>query len=73
MSPPACARGPTDFGHHRRQVVPRRDRQDLPELTPPFAGPPSLPVSRATLFIFAVTVSKGGGSSGKKKKKLGGF
>jgi hypothetical protein len=55
-SPPACARGPTDSGHHRRRAVPRRDCKDFPELTPPFAGPPSLPVSRAALFTSAVTV-----------------
>jgi hypothetical protein len=40
-SPTACARGPTDSGHHRRRAVPRRDRKDFPELTPPFVGPPS--------------------------------
>jgi hypothetical protein len=55
-SPTACARGPTDFGHHRQRVVPRRDRKDFPELTPPFAGPPSPPVSRAALFTSAGTV-----------------
>jgi hypothetical protein len=56
MSPTACARGPTDSGHHRRRAVPRRDRKDFPELTPPFVGPPSPPVSRAALFTSAVTV-----------------
>jgi hypothetical protein len=55
-SPPACARGPLDSGHHRRRAVPRRDRKDFPELTPPFAEPPSPPVSRAALFTSAVTV-----------------
>jgi hypothetical protein len=65
-SSPACASGPADFGHHRRRAVPRRDRKDLPKPTPPFAGPPSLPVSRAALFTFAGTVQKGG-TSGKKK------
>jgi hypothetical protein len=49
-SPIACARGPTDSGHHCRQDVPRRDRQDLLELTPPLAGPFSSSISRATLF-----------------------
>jgi hypothetical protein len=39
-SPPACARGPIDSGHHRRRAVPRRDRKDFPELTPPFADLP---------------------------------
>ena len=64
---PACARGPSDSGHPRRQAVPRRDRQSLPEPTPPFAGPPSPPISRAALYLFAGTVQKGGGTSGKKE------
>jgi hypothetical protein len=71
MSPPACARGPTDSGHHRRRAVPRRDRKDFPELTPPFARPPSPLVSRTALFTSAVTVSNGGGTSGRKEKKSG--
>jgi hypothetical protein len=53
---PACARGPDDSGHPRHQVVHRCDRQDLPEPTPPLAGPISPPVSRATLFFLAGTV-----------------
>jgi hypothetical protein len=73
MSSPACARGPTDSGHHRRRAVPRRDRKNFPELTPPFAGPLSPPVSRAALFTSAGTVQKGGGTLGKKEKKSGGF
>jgi hypothetical protein len=72
-SPPACARGPTDSGHHRRRVVPRRDRKDFPELTPPFARLPSPPVSRATLFTSVLTVSKGGGISGKRRGSWGVF
>jgi hypothetical protein len=72
-SPPAYARGPTDSGHHHRRAVPQRDHQDLLELTPPFAGPPSPPVSRAALFTSAVTVSKRGGISGRKEKKSGGL
>jgi hypothetical protein len=72
-SPTACARGPTDSGHHRRWAVPRRDRKDFSELTPPFAGPPSPSVSRVALFTSAVTVEKGGGTSGRKEKKSGGF
>jgi hypothetical protein len=72
-SPHACARGPTDSGHHRRRAVPQLDHQDFLELTPPFAGPPSLPVSRAALFTSAVTVSMRGGISGRKKKKPGGL
>jgi hypothetical protein len=72
-SSPACARGPAGFGHHRRRVVPRRDRKDFPEPTPPFAGPPSPSVSRAALFTSAGTIQKGGGTSGKKEKKSGGF
>jgi hypothetical protein len=67
MSSPACSRGPADSGHHRRRAVPRRDRKDLPKPTPPFAGPPSPPVSRAALFPFVGTVQKGGGTSGKKE------
>jgi hypothetical protein len=66
-SSPACARGPADSGHHRHRVVPRCDRKDLPKPTPPFAGPPSPPVSRAALFPFAGTVQKRGGTSGKKE------
>jgi hypothetical protein len=66
-SSPAYARGPADSGHHRRRVVPHRDRKDLPKPTPPFVGPPSPPVSRAALFPFAGTVQKGGGTSGKKE------
>jgi hypothetical protein len=65
-SSPACARGLADFGHHRRQAVPRRDRKDLPKPTPPFAGPPSPLVSHAALFPSAGTVQKGG-TSGKKE------
>jgi hypothetical protein len=72
-SSPTCARGPADSGLHRRRAVPRRDRQDFPEPTLPFAGPPSPPVSRAALFTSAGTVQKGGGTSGKKEKKSGGF
>jgi hypothetical protein len=72
-SPTACARGLTDSGHHHRRVAPRCDRQDLLDLTPPFAGPPSPPVSRTTLFIPRGYCFKGGGSSCEKKKKPGGF
>jgi hypothetical protein len=54
-SSPAFARGPADFGHHRRRAVPRYDRKNLPERTPPFVGPPSPPVSRAALFTPAGT------------------
>jgi hypothetical protein len=72
-SPTACARGPTDSGHHSRRAIPWRDRRDFPELTPPFAGPPSPPVSRAALFTSAGTVRKGGGTSGRKEKKSGVF
>jgi hypothetical protein len=66
-SSPAYARGLTDFGHHRRQAAPRRDRKNFPEPTPPFAGPPSPLVSRAALFPSVGTVQKGGGTSGKKE------
>jgi hypothetical protein len=73
MSTPACARGPGDSGHPRRQAVPRRDRQSLPEPTPPFTGPPSPPVSRATLFFPTVTVSVGGRTVGERDRRSGGF
>jgi hypothetical protein len=72
-SQPAYACGMIDSGHHRRRAVPRRDRQDLPELTLPFVGPPSSIVSRAALFTSAVTISKRGGILGRKKKKPRGF
>jgi hypothetical protein len=70
---PACARGPGDSGHPRRQAAPRRDRQSLPEPTPPFAEPPSLPVSRATLFFSAVTVCIRGRTAGERERRSGGF
>jgi hypothetical protein len=70
---PSCTRGPGDSGHLRRQAVPRRDRQSLPEPTPPFARPPSPPVSRATLFFPAVTVSVGGRTAGERERRSGGF
>jgi hypothetical protein len=73
MSLTTCARGPTDSGHHRRRVAPRRDRPDLPDLTPPFTGPPSPVVSRSTLFTPHGYCFKGGGSLGEKKKKPGGL
>jgi hypothetical protein len=72
-SSPACARGPADSGHRRRRAVPRRDRKDLPKPTPPFAGPPSPPVSRAALFRFAGTVQKGEGPRGRRNRSQGGF
>jgi hypothetical protein len=55
-SSPACARGPADSGHHRRRTAPCCDRNNLPETTPPFAGPPSPPVSRAALFTPVGTI-----------------
>jgi hypothetical protein len=72
-STPACARGPGDSGHPLRQVVPRRDRHSLPEPTPPSAGPPSPPVSRATLFFPAVTVCLRGRTAGERERRSGGF
>jgi hypothetical protein len=71
-SPPACARGPIDSGHHRQRAVPRRDRKDFPELTPPFTGPPSPLVSRAALFTSAVTRFKGGRDLWEKGEEVGG-
>jgi hypothetical protein len=69
----ACARGPVDSGHPRRRAVPRCDRQDLPKPTPPLAGPLSPPLSRATLFLSAVTVYIRGRTLGEKEKRPGGF
>jgi hypothetical protein len=70
---PACARGPSDSGHPRRRAAPRSDRQSLPELTLPFVGPISPPVSRATLFFPAGTVYIGGRTAGERKRRSGGF
>jgi hypothetical protein len=70
---PACARGPSDSGHPRCRAAPRCDRQSLPELTLPFAGPISPPVSRATLFFPAGTVYIGGRTAGERKRRSGGF
>jgi hypothetical protein len=56
---PACARGPTDSGHHRRRAAPCCDRKDLPKPTPPFAGPSSPPVSCAALFLSWVLFKRG--------------
>jgi hypothetical protein len=70
---PACVRGPSDSGHPRRRAAPRCDRQSLPEPTLPFAGPISLPVSRATLFFPAGTVYIGGRTAAERKKRSGGF
>jgi hypothetical protein len=67
MSPPACARGPTDSGHHRRRVVPQRDRQDLPELTPPFAADKL----RRPVY-FRGYCFKGGRDLGEKGEEVGG-
>jgi hypothetical protein len=72
-SSPACARGPVDSGHPRHRAVPRCDRQNLLKPTPPLAGPLSPLVSRAALFLSAVTVYMRGGTSGEKKKRRGGF
>jgi hypothetical protein len=72
-SSPACARGQADSGHPRHRAIPRCDRQDLPEPTPPLVGPLSPPVSRAALFPSTVTVFIRGGTSGEKKKRPGGF
>jgi hypothetical protein len=72
-SSPACTCGPADSDHHRHRVVPRRDRKDFPEPTPPFVGPPSPPVSRATLFTFTGTVQKGEGPRGRRNRSQGVF
>jgi hypothetical protein len=73
MSPTACARGQTYFGHHCRRPAPRRDRQDLPDLTQPFTGPPSPPVSHATLFPLRGYCCKGEGAWVERKKSQGVF
>jgi hypothetical protein len=73
MSSAACARGPANSGHHRRRAVPRRGRKDLPKPTPPFAGPPSPPVSRAALFFFRKYCSKGGRDVGEEGREVRGF
>jgi hypothetical protein len=70
---PACARGPGDSGHPRRQAAPRCDRQSLPEPTLPFVGPISPPVSRATLFLPAGTVYIGEGLRVRGREGQGGF
>jgi hypothetical protein len=68
MSPTACARGQTYSGHHRRRTAPRRDRKDLQDLTQPFTGPPSPPVSRATLFPLHGYYYKGEGARVERRK-----
>jgi hypothetical protein len=73
MSPTACARGQTDSCHHRRRVAPRRDHQDLPDLTPPLTGPPSPQVSRATLFPLHGYCFKGEGARLKRRRSRGFF
>jgi hypothetical protein len=70
---PACARGPVDSGHHRRQAVPRCDRQDLPKPTLPLAGPLSPPVSRAALFPFRGYCLHKGRDLGEEERKARGF
>jgi hypothetical protein len=72
-SSPACVRGPADSGHHRRRAILRRDRKDLPKPTPPFARPPSPPVSRTALFPFTGTVQKGEGPQGRRNRSQGVF
>jgi hypothetical protein len=71
MSPTTCARGPPYSDHHRRRSAPRRDSQDIPDLTQPFTGPPSPPVSRATLFPLRGYCCKGEGARVERKKSQG--
>jgi hypothetical protein len=73
MRPTACARGQTYSGHHRRRPAPRRDRQDLPDLTQPFTGPPSPPVRCAVLFSLHGYCFKGEGAQVERRKSQGGF
>jgi hypothetical protein len=72
-SSPACARGPTDSGHHRWQAAPHRDRKNFLEPTPPFAGPPSPSVSRASQFPSVGTIQGGEGPRGRRNRSQGGF
>jgi hypothetical protein len=53
---PACARGPTDFGHLRRRPTHRCDPRDLPYVLDHFTGAISPPVSPSALSSAAVTV-----------------
>jgi hypothetical protein len=69
----ACARGQPYSGHQRRWSAPRRDRQDLPDLSQPFTGPPSLSVSRATLFPLRGHCCNGEGARVERKKSQGVF
>jgi hypothetical protein len=70
---PACARGPGDSGHPRRQAAPRCDRQSLPEPTLPFARPISPPVSRAPLSFPRVLFTLGEGLRVRGRKGQGAF
>jgi hypothetical protein len=72
-SPTAYARGQPYSGHHRQRSAPRRDRQDLPDLTQPFTGSPSPPVSRATLFPLRGHCYNGEGARVERKKSQGVF
>jgi hypothetical protein len=73
MSPTACASGQPYSDHHRRRSAPRHDRQDLPDLTPPFTGPPSPPISRTPLFHLRGHCCNGEGARVERKKSQGGF
>jgi hypothetical protein len=72
-SPTTCTRGQPCSGHHRRRLAPRRDRQDLPDVTQPFTGPPSPLVSRATVFPLHDNCCKGEGARVERKKSQGVF
>jgi hypothetical protein len=72
-SPTVCARGQPYSGHHSRRPAPWCDRQDLPDLTQPFIGPPSPPVSRATLFPLHGHCYGGEGARVERKKSQGVF
>jgi hypothetical protein len=73
ISPTACTRGQTYSGHHRRRPTARCDRQDLLDITQPFTGPPSSPVSRTTLLPLRGCYCKGGGARVERKKSQGVF
>ena len=72
-SPTACARGQPYSDHHHRRSAPRHDRQEHPDLTQPSTGPPSPPVSRATLFPLCGHCYGGEGAWVERKKSQGGF
>jgi hypothetical protein len=73
-SPTAYARGQPYYGHHRQRSAPRRDRQDLLDLTQPFTGPPSLAAGKPRHpFSFPRLLLQGEGARVERKKSHGVF